>query len=497
MRNMVTRRFFLLSGSALIGTGGAWANAPVTSLRPQARREGIRISTADGLKSILRGAGLPGEVACAVADVKSGLRLEAENGTAGLPPASVAKALTALYALDILGADHRFQTRVIATGSIIGGVLKGDLILVGGGDPTLNTDHLAQLAKTLKTAGVREVRGGFKLWDGALPYVHTIDADQPDHVGYSPAISGLALNYNRVHFEWKRAGQSWSVSMDARTEKYRPEVSVARMKVAKRKAPVYTYADRGGADQWTVANAALGKGGSRWLPVRRPTEYAGDVFRTMARAHGIVLSKPKVVNSLPQGKVLAQHSSATLSVMLRGMLKYSNNLMAEMIGMSASAAGGRRPGSLKASADAMNRWAAAKYGMSSTRLVDHSGLGEASRMTPNDLVGALIAARKVGQLKPLLKPFLLRDASGKVNKNHPIKVSAKTGTLNFVSGLGGFMTAADGTELAFAIFAADQRARSRIKRADRERPQGARGWNRKAKKMQQKLIERWGSVYGS
>ena len=183
--------------------------------------------------------------------------------------------------------------------------------------------------------------------------------------------------------------------------------------------------------------------------------------------------------------------------MLRDMLKYSNNLMAEMIGMSATAASGRRPGSLKASAQAMNQWAAAKYGMSSTRLVDHSGLGEESRMTPNDLVGALIAARRAGQLKPLLKPFLLRDANGKVDKNHPIKVNAKTGTLNFVSGLGGFMTAADGTELAFAIFAADQKARSRIKRADRERPEGARGWNKKAKKMQQKLIERWGTVYGS
>jgi D-alanyl-D-alanine carboxypeptidase/D-alanyl-D-alanine-endopeptidase (penicillin-binding protein 4) len=494
---MVTRRFFLLSGSALIGAGGAWANAPVTSLRPHARREGVRVSTADGLKSVLQRAGLPGEVACAVADVKTGLRLEAENGAAGLPPASVAKALTSLYALDTLGAEHRFKTRVMATGSVIGGVLKGDLILVGGGDPTLTTDHLAQLAKSLKNAGVREVKGGFKLWDGALPYVGTIDAGQPDHVGYSPAISGLALNYNRVHFEWKRAGQAWSVSMDARTEKYRPEVAMARMKVVKRTAPVYTYSDKGGADHWTVANAALGKGGSRWLPVRRPTDYAGDVFRTMARAHGIVLSKPKVVKSLPQGKVLAQHNSAALSVMLRGMLKYSNNLMAEMIGMSATAASGRRPGSLKASAQAMNQWAAAKYGMSSTRLVDHSGLGEESRMTPNDLVGALIAARRAGQLKPLLKPFLLRDANGKVDKNHPIKVNAKTGTLNFVSGLGGFMTAADGTELAFAIFAADQKARSRIKRADRERPEGARGWNKKAKKMQQKLIERWGTVYGS
>ena len=59
------------------------------------------------------------------------------------------------------------------------------------------------------------------------------------------------------------------------------------------------------------------------------------------------------------------------------------------------------------------------------------------------------------------------------------------------------MTAADGTELAFAIFAANTTARSRIKRADRERPPGARGWNRKAKALQQMLIERWGSVYGS
>lgn len=494
---MISRRHLLLSGFASIGAGAAWANAPATSLRPHARNAGLGASNANGLKTILQRAALPGEVACAVADVETGLRLEAENGAGGLPPASVAKALTSLYALDVLGADHRFQTQIVATGGVLGGVVQGDLILVGGGDPTLSTDHLAQMAKALKNAGVREVKGRFKLWDGALPFVQAIDPDQPDHVGYSPAISGLSLNYNRVHFEWKRAGQGWSVTMDARTEKYRPEVAMARMKVVNRKAPVYTYADKGGADHWTVANAALGKGGSRWLPVRRPAEYAGDVFRTMARAHGIVLSKPKVTKTAPQGKVLAQHNSAALSVLLRGMLKYSNNLMAEMIGMSATTAGGRRPTSLKASADAMNRWAAVKYGMAGTRLVDHSGLGAASRMTPNDLVGALIAARKGGQLKPLLKPFLMRDANGKVNKNHPIKVNAKTGTLNFVSGLGGFMTAADGTELAFAIFAADQGARSRIKRADRERPQGARTWNKKAKKMQQKLIERWGSVYGS
>jgi len=108
-----------------------------------------------------------------------------------------------------------------------------------------------------------------------------------------------------------------------------------------------------------------------------------------------------------------------------------------------------------------------------------------------------VQVRKQGILRPLLKPFAMRDSKGRVLKTHPIKVDAKTGTLNFVSGLGGYMTAADGTELAFAIFIADTATRARIKKADREVPEGARSWNRKSKQLQQKLIERWGSLYGS
>jgi D-alanyl-D-alanine carboxypeptidase/D-alanyl-D-alanine-endopeptidase (penicillin-binding protein 4) len=100
-------------------------------------------------------------------------------------------------------------------------------------------------------------------------------------------------------------------------------------------------------------------------------------------------------------------------------------------------------------------------------------------------------------LRPILKPVALRDAKGKVLKNHPIKVDAKTGTLNFVSGLGGYMESPDGTVLAFAIFSADEKVRKRITKANREAPRGARGYNKRAKKMQQKLIERWGTLYSS
>lgn len=478
--------------------GAALSAPPASSLRPRMRGGDFATRVAQaggGAEGLIARFGLPGEVVCAVADVKTGKRLESVQGAEGLPPASVAKIVTTLYALDRLGAEHRFVTRAIATGPVQNGVLQGDLVLAGGGDPTLDTNALADLAAGLKRAGVREVRGEFLVYDGALPYVRSIDETQPDHLGYSPAVSGIALNFNRVHFQWTRGPKGYAVAMDARSDRYRPEVAMARMRVADRRVPVYTYRDRDGVDDWTVASMALGKGGSRWLPVRKPGLYAGDVFRTLARAHGIVLKAPEVSGRLPEGNELARHQSLPLRVILQGMLKYSNNLTAEMVGMSASAAGGAPPASLRASAAEMSRWAGAELGMSETRLVDHSGLGDASRMTPDDLVAALVQVRKRGILRPLLKPFPIRDARGRVIKGHPIKVDAKTGTLNFVSGLGGFLTAPDGTELAFAIFTADLKRRARSKVSDQEIPEGARPWNRKAKALQQELIERWGAVY--
>ncbi len=493
-----SRRFVLGGLGALLVPGAGMAGPPQLSLRPRMRAADFGRLAGGGVQALIARSGLSGEVVCAVADVKSGLELEAADGARGLPPASVAKALTALYALETLGSNHRFKTRILASGPVSGGILKGDLILAGGGDPTLNTDDLADLAAQLKKAGIREVRGAFRVYEAALPFVKSIDPAQPDHLGYSPAVSGLALNYNRVHFEWKLSGSSYRVTMDARTERYRPEVVFAQMKVVNRSLPVYTYEDSRDRDNWTVARKALGKGGARWLPVRKPGLYAGDVFRTMARSQGIVLPAARITGGIPQGvKVVAQHDSAPLVQIVKAMLKYSNNLTAEMVGMTATAARGRRPGSLQESGREMSQWAAAKYGMRGTSMIDHSGLGDASRMTAQDLVGALVRVRQTGVLRPLLKPFALRDAKGRVNKGHPITVNAKTGTLNFVSGLGGYMTAADGTELAFAIFAADTRQRSRIRRADREVPQGARGWNRRAKQLQQQLIERWGRLYGS
>lgn len=501
MTKFLSRRFFLTAAASASFGHVAFAKAPLTSLRPMPRGGVAQASPAPKAQpaspsALVNAAKLGGTVGFAVADLRSGKLLETDNAAQGLPPASTAKSITALYALETLGAGFRFSTQVATNGSIANGVVSGDLYLVGGGDPTLDTNALAEMAAKLKQLGIREVRGQFFYVDTALPSFDRIDKSQPEHVGYNPALSGLNLNFNRVHFEWRRAGGGYSVTMDARSDKYRPNVYISKMSIAARDLPIYTYKDDGRVDQWTVARGALGKGGARWLPVRKPGLYAADVFQTFARSQGIVLKTPKRATQLPTSRALVTHTSAPLSTILRDMLKYSTNLTAEVVGLTASLKRSGRANSLKASAAEMSRWANAALNMGNASFVDHSGLGDASRVSAQGMVNAMLVARQRAGFAELLKPIAMRDNNRKAIKNHPIKVFAKTGTLNFVSSLVGYMTAPDGTQMAFAVICADTNRRRRIAKADKEAPQGGRSWNRRAKALQQKLIERWGAVYG-
>lgn len=498
MKKGISRRRFLISGSATalsLAAGMAVAEAPLTSLRPVARGEDLRKRALTPVADLIAKARLDGQISFAVVRADTGALQEAHNGELGLPPASVAKALTATYALQALGPAHHFTTEVIVTGPVSEGKLSGDLVLMGGGDPTLDTDGLMRLAALVKDAGIREITGKFLVCGADLPHSFTIDAAQPDHVGYNPAVSGLNLNYNRVHFEWRRGSNGYSVSMDARNDSLRPAVHMARMGVVPRAAPIYTYSDTGGRDEWTVARDALGSGGSRWLPVRKPEIYAGEVFQTLAGSHGLRLPAPEVVGARPLGVTVAQIDSPPLRIILRDMLKWSTNLTAEVVGQAATKARTGQVLSIPQSAEQMSVWARERFDLSHVALVDHSGLGEASRISAADMAAALVAAHKAVGIKPLLKSIPMRDERRRVLPDHPLSVHAKTGTLNFVSGLAGFIDTPEGDELIFAIFAGDLARRGKLTKAQRERPEGASSWNTRAKILQQALIDRWGILY--
>lgn len=74
-------------------------------------------------------------------------------------PASTQKVLTAIAALDLLGADHKYATRVYAKGKVSNGVLAGDLYVVGDFDPMLDNSHLKQMAIAVKEAGITRIDG--------------------------------------------------------------------------------------------------------------------------------------------------------------------------------------------------------------------------------------------------------------------------------------------------------------------------------------------------
>jgi len=488
---MISRRWVL--GGILAGAAApVWAEAPLTSPRPQARpwsKAGVAARDLPDAGPLIAAARLGGAVGYVVADAASGRVLEAANRDLAQPPASVAKTITALYALERLGIGHRFATRLLATGPMVAGQIAGDLVLVGSGDPTLSTDALGDMAAALAKAGVRGVRGRYLVYAGALPQIAQIDPGQPDHVGYNPAISGLNLNFNRVNFVWQRSAKGYDVSMDARADRFVPLVHMARIKVVNRDLPTYTYVSGAQGDDWTVAAAALGKGGSRWLPVRHPEIYGAEVFQTLAAAQGITLPDAQIVRALPTGTVLVEHRSDDLGVVLRDMLKFSTNMTAEVLGLTASGAM-----SLAASARQMSDWAAARYGLQA-RLVDHSGLGSGSRISAADMVKALLAARR-GVLPGILREVGMRDAKGQVIKGHPVKVRAKTGTLNFVSALAGYVQPPAGRDLVFAVFCADEARRDALPMAEREQPPGGADWTRRARVLQGQLVSRWVEVYG-
>ena len=484
---MLTRRALLAGMSASVPLT-AYGQTPE---RPPARAG--RVTPPSSLESIFEASGLGRNSGCVLVDLQSGRVLERHNPDLARPPASVTKTMTALYAQAKLGNDYRFETTLVATGPISGGTLQGDLYLVGGGDPTLDTDGLNTLVSQAKAAGIRQISGRFYVASSALPLIEAIDPGQPIQVGYNPGLSGLNLNYNRVYFEWKRQSGQYSLTMDARSTKVRPRVASATMSLSQRRSPVYGYEHRGGVERWSVAQGALGRGGGRWLPVRDPATYGADVFQMLAGAQGIRLPQAQKRDRAAQGHVIAQVQSEDLRNIERSMLKYSTNLTAEVLGLSATKAAGGRAGSLRASAQAMGRWVVQQSQQSRPNLFNHSGLTDRSRITAKEMALFLAKQSSRNGLAGILKETGLENGRGDGVELPNIKVFAKSGTLNFTRGLAGYIEQDGRQRYAFAIFSADMAAR-RAAPANEERPAGARRWRGLAKGQEKALVYRWASA---
>ncbi len=457
--------------AVIAGLGAALLPAQALANRPPRRTNVAQMLDADGL---IAASGLAGTVGFALIDpADAGGLVQGAQAGAPMMPASTLKVVTALYALSRLGAGRRFRTRVLRAGDM--------LVLAGGGDPVLSTDDLARLAADVVASGQTAPKR-FAVWGGALPQIAEIARGQADHLAYNPALSGMILNFNRVHLGWRRANGALQMSLEARATANSPRAYTITAAPGDQR-DLFSYRRDGGRESWTVARSAMARPGSRWLPVRNPELYAGDVFQTLCRAKGLALPTPEVITDLPVAEEIAAIDSPPLTTILRDMLRFSTNLTAEVVGLHAS--GARAP---DLSAQAMQAWLVAQGQGLSFRLSDHSGLSDDTRISAQGMSRLLAGPGIAAGLPDLLRVDPLDDDLGR-DPGMAGKVRAKTGTLNFVSNLAGYVDTADGRRLAFTLLCADPPRQAAT--SGQELPAGVLGWTKDAKMLQRRILTTW------
>lgn len=445
--------------------------------------------------------GLTGSSGWILIDLASGKTIDSGNADKAFVPASVAKLPTAAFALDALGASYRFETRIRTSGNVSGGRLRGDLFLEGGGDPELDTRALASIARALKEKGIRNVDGRFLADGTALPQVPEIEPAQAVDAAYNPAVSGLNLNFNRVHVKWDARKGRNKLTVVAESEGMTAPVDRIRVSLTNGKGlPLFSLRLAGGRENWSMASRAYRGRAARWLPVKGPEAYAAEVFRTICASAGIKLPKPALGSVPDKARILALYKSRPLDQILKAMLKYSTNVTAEVAGAAATRSIGLAADNLAASADVMNAWAAGVAGFQigdpGFRFVNHSGLTLRSRVSPRRMAELLLAlARRSeiagkrhptipGPIAAYLKPHNVSAKNVKLDYRN-LTVVAKTGTMSYVRGLAGYIVTPRGRKLAFAIFSNDLTTRGNgAQRVNRR-------WMNRAKAFERALIRSW------
>ena len=479
---MRTLTFPLLLLLACMTAVAAWAEPPGPPLGPDDRE-------------VIARNGLPTEdIGYVLFDLDSHATVAERQGGKAFVPASVAKLPTMAAALAVLGPDHRFDTTLHATGTLTDGVLDGDLILKGGGDPSLATEGLMDLVAELRTMGIARVTGHFLYDTSALPELPEIDSGQPWTAGYNTGVGALSVNFNRFQLAWtgnNGAGKAkqpvqisaWSVSDAGRV----PLDSVA-VEVMAGEATPFTPVSASDGERWRFAPRP-GVAASVWLPVTRPGLAAAHVFRRVAAESGIALPAPMAGTVPSAATLVALHRSEPLAVLARQVLRYSNNLSAELIGLSAARRLDPTVRTLAQSAAVLTTASIVsgpKVDWSGLRLVNHSGLSTASRITPAQMAALLRAAG------PEVWALLPGEDEGKVL---PAGVHAKSGTMAYAKALAGTLTTAGGRHFGFAFFVTDEAQRRAMDAAmDRrvaELPPEARAWLVRARKLQADLLALW------
>jgi D-alanyl-D-alanine carboxypeptidase/D-alanyl-D-alanine-endopeptidase (penicillin-binding protein 4) len=388
-----------------------------------------------------------------------------------LVPASVAKLVSVATAVDAVGWDYTWDTRVGATGTIADGVLQGDLIVSGTGDPGArgDGDAVAAIVNWLKASAVTRIEGRIIGDDNALEEPRPSFAWAWDDLGYPTGALYGALNVGEnktvVTIEpGSAAGNPARLSLDASSQG-RPLINRSVTGVGG--SPQLLWPEqRPGEPALTIAGSIpVGAAPVRLMvSAGNPTLWFATVLRNAVLLAGIEVTGPAVdIDDIdpPAGvTTLYVHRSQTLGAITQPMLKESINLYAEAA-MRLNAPRGPRAATnddaLNGFNARMQSWGIPRDGF---QMVDGSGLSRRDVLAPDTLLGVLRRMFDASGTSPWMRALPLAGADGSLEnrmKGTPAErnVRAKTGTMSNIRSLAGYVTTAGGEHLAFVVMLND------------------------------------------
>lgn len=395
--------------------------------------------------------------------------------------ASTTKIATSLAALDLLGADFRWRTRAYIGAPISQGVLRGDLLLVGGGDARLSSSDLVAWFKAIQRKGLHAIEGHILINHGAFQMRPADDrgtpvptASHPHHVRpdafvvdegvitveVTPGPSGLKVSYGprmegvKISHSIRGARGQCGTPAESLKAVFDESTEPPRLRVSGQWSPAC------GPARLVVGSVP----GSRFTPLAVAAawrdaggELVGDVVQVPASEAQALLPR--------FAKPFAVQESPSLPEVVVDMNKWSNNLIARNLMLSLSPDFPASPATLPGARRRMSGWLA-QQGLSKDDMVvgNGSGLAHEERGRARAMVSLLCQAWRGPNAAAFLEslPVAGEDGTMGARLRGPVsqgrRAYLKTGTLSDTRALAGYVQGRSGRMYAVAAFINDPKA---------------------------------------
>jgi D-alanyl-D-alanine carboxypeptidase/D-alanyl-D-alanine-endopeptidase (penicillin-binding protein 4) len=433
-----------------------------------------------------------GEWGLLILDAENGETLYEQNADRYFVPASNMKLFTTALALAKLGPDYRFHTTLETRGTISEeGVLTGDVVLVGRGDPNLSNRKfpyelkeefdgppekaLAQLADALAAKGVKEISGDVVGDDSYFPRERYPNGWEIDDMvwEFGAAISSIVVDDNTVTLTLtpgEHAGNPVQTALLPPTPDFTVENDVLTS-AADVKSDL-TLTREPGANLVVLKGTLPARSTPRklLLAVEEPAQHAAAILKRMLEERGIKVggaARAQHNSSTGHGEpaVLAEHISVPLGDSVKLVNKISQNLHTEVLLRTAA----RQSGVWNTPDDLMkipaDFYAAAGITAGDVIQTDGSGLSRHDLITPRAVAALLGFAQKQPWFTVYYGSLPVAGVDGTLEdrmKNTPAvgRIHAKTGSVEHVRTLSGFAETASGRRLIFSFLSNNQGGRS-------------------------------------